>query len=149
MQDFFKVLLLSMAPVSELRGAIPLGVGLGFSPIEASLISVFGNAIIVPILYFILKPLFKFLKGFKAIRRFVESYENRAAKKLDNYRKYRFFGLVLLVAIPIPTTGVYTGVVASHVMGMRAKTSISANILGVFISGTIVFLITSGFIHIF
>ncbi len=149
MQDFFKVLLLSITPVSELRGAIPYGVALGFSPLEASLIAVLGNAFIVPILYFLLKPFFKFLKSFKAIKGFVEKYENRAASKLDNYRKYRFLGLVLLVGIPLPTTGVYTGVVASHVMGMRAVTSIAANIIGVILSGTIVFLLTSGVIHIF
>ncbi len=149
MADIFKVLLLSIAPVSELRGAIPYGVSLGFSPLQASLIAVFGNALIVPILYFILQPVFRFLKSFKAIRSFVESYENRAASKLENYRKYRFLGLILLVGIPFPTTGVYTGVVASHVMGMRAVSSITANIIGVIISGTIVFFITTGAIHFF
>ncbi len=149
MEDILKVILLSIAPVSELRGAIPYGVSLGFSPLQASLISVLGNALIVPVLYFVLKPLFKFLKGFKAIRKFVEKYENRAASKLDNYRKYRFLGLVILVGIPFPTTGVYTGVVASHVMGMRAASSIGANILGVIISGTIVFLLTTGAITLF
>ncbi len=148
MENIFKVLFLSVAPISELRGAIPYGVSLGFTPLEASLISVFGNAFVVPFLYFILKPLFTFLKSFHSIRTFVEKYENRAASKLNNYRKYRFLGIILLVGIPLPTTGVYTGVVASHVLGMRAKTSITANIIGVLMSGTIVFILTAGAIHI-
>ncbi len=149
MEDIFKVLFLSIAPISELRGAIPYGVSLGFTPLEASLVSVFGNSFIVPFLYFLLRPLFDFLKSFHSIRKFVEKYENRAASKLDNYKKYKFLGIILLVGIPLPTTGVYTGVVASHVLGMRAKTSITANIIGVLMSGTIVYFITAGAIHIF
>ncbi len=149
MQDFLKVFFVSMTPVSELRGAIPLGIRLGFSPLESSLISILGNSLIVPILFYLIKPLFNFLKSFKAIRGFIEKYENRAVNKLEHYRKYRYFALILLVGIPLPSTGVYTGVVASLVMGMRARTSISANIIGVIISGTIVFLLSTGIIHIF
>ncbi len=149
MNDISKVLILSITPVSELRGAIPYGVKLGFSPIEATIIAILGNALIVPILYYVLKPIFKFLKNFKYIKGYIESYEERAGHKLEAYKKYKFWGLVLLVGIPIPTTGVYTGVVASHVLGLKSKLSITANIIGVLISGTIVFLLTTGIIHIF
>lgn len=149
MSDFWKVFILSMLPVSELRGSIPLGVNLGFTPLEATLISAAGNALIVPILLLIMQPIFKYLKGFKWLKDLVEKYENRAAGKLKNFRKYRFFGIVILVGIPMPTTGVYTGVLASQLLGMRPKAALAANILGVMISATLVFLITTGVLHFF
>ncbi len=144
--EFFKIFILSMTPVSELRGAIPYGVKLGYSPELSTLISVCGNMLVIPILILIIKPLFSYLKTFKHLKNWVCKYEDRAANKLDHYRKYRFLGLVLLVGIPIPSTGVYTGVVASQVLHMNVKTAVIANIIGVMMSGTIVYLITKGFI---
>ncbi len=149
MNNIIKVLILSMLPISELRGAIPYGVSLGFSPLKASIISIFGNAIIVPILFFLLKPVFEYLKKIDSIKNFIHSYEKRAGSKLAKYEKYKFWGIVLLVGVPLPTTGVYTGIVASHVVGMDAKKSILANIIGVCISGTIMFILTSGVLRLF
>lgn len=149
MDRFISVFVLSMMPISELRGAIPLGIKLGYSPLEATIISAVGNILIIPFLLLITKPLFVYLKSFKGVKKFVEKYENRAAKKLNHYRKFRFIGLILLVGIPIPTTGVYTGVVASQVLNMNTKTALIANIIGVLMSATIVFLLTTGIIHFF
>ncbi len=146
--DFLKVFLLAMTPVSELRGAIPYGLKLGLSLETATLISVCGNMIIIPLLFFITKPLFTYLKSFKFLRKFVNSYEERAVNKMGNYRKYRFLGLVLLVGIPIPTTGVYTGIVAAQMMQLKAKTAILANVIGVIMSGTIVYLLSKGILVI-
>ncbi len=143
----FHILILAMTPVSELRGAIPYGVINGLPLIEVALIAVLGNMLIVPVLLLITEPLFTYLKTFSKLRHWVEKYENRAARKVANYRKYRFLGLVLLVGIPIPTTGVYTGVIASRVLNMNFKTALFANWLGVMMSGTIVTLITAGIIH--
>ncbi len=137
-------LVLAMLPVSELRGAIPYAVAQGIPLLEAAFIAILGNALIVPLLLLVTEPLFTYLKTFNAFRHWVEKYEDRAARKMQNYRKYRFFGLVLLVGIPIPTTGVYTGVVASRVFNMRFRTALFANLLGVLMSGAIVTLITAG-----
>ncbi len=141
------VFILAATPVSELRGAIPYGVAQGLPLIEVTLIAVLGNLIVVPILLLIVEPLFRYLKTFSKLRHWVEKYENRAAGKVANYRKYRFIGLVLLVGIPLPTTGVYTGVVASRVLNMRFRTALLANLLGVLMSATIVALITAGILH--
>ncbi len=146
-EQILHILFLAMAPISELRGAIPYGVAHGLPLIEVAFIAMFGNMIIVPFLLLITEPLFTYLKTFSKLRHWVEKYENRAARKVENYRKYRFFGLVLLVGIPIPTTGVYTGVVASRVFNMNFKTALFANWIGVLMSGTIVTLITAGILH--
>ncbi len=139
---------LSMLPISELRGAIPYGVRFGLSLWQAGFFALLGNIFVIPILLAVTDPLFKYLKTFKHLRQFVENYEDRAARKMENYRKYRFWGLVLLVGIPIPTTGVYTGVVASRVLGMSYRAAFFANLIGVLMSGLIVTLLTAGVIHL-
>lgn len=148
MSAFLKVFLLSMTPISELRGSIPLGVKLGLSPFESTLISILGNIMIIPVLLLIMQPIFKYLKSLKFLKGWIEKYENRAARKVKNYRKYRFFGILILVGIPLPTTGVYTGVLASQFLNMRSKAAFAANALGVVMSGTIVFLLTTGVLHL-
>ena len=125
------VLIMSMAPISELRGAIPLGISLGMTAEEATLISVFGNAIIVPILLLIIRPLFNRFRRIKQFTSFVERFESRAANKIKSYRKFRLFGLYVLVAIPLPTTGVYTGCVAAIVMNIKFKNALIAIVAGV------------------
>ncbi len=141
------IIVLAAAPVSELRGAIPYGVSQGLPLIEVALLAILGNMLVVPILLLIIEPLFTYLKTIKRLRSWVEKYENRAVRKVANYRKYRFWGLVLLVGIPLPTTGVYTGVVAARMLNMRFKTALMANWLGVLMSGTIVTLFTAGILH--
>jgi len=132
----------SMMPIAELRGAIPLGISLGMSPVDSALISVFGNLLIIPILMVILKPMFTYFKTIVRFREWINRFEDRAANKMKNYRKFRLIGLFLLVAIPIPTTGVYTGVVAANVLKIRFKNAWFAISLGVITAGIIVYLLS-------
>lgn len=143
------VFIMSIAPISELRGAIPLGISLGMTPEEATIISVFGNAIIVPVLLLIVKPLFDKFRTVRLFTSFVEKFESRAANKIKNYRKYRLFGLYILVAIPLPTTGVYTGCVAATVMNIKFKNALIAIVAGVFTSGFIVYNLSTHAVRIF
>lgn len=138
------VLLMAMTPISELRGAIPLGVSLGLSPLNSTIISIIGNGAIVPVLLVILDPILNYFKGLRIFKSTVEKIESRAAKKIKNYRKYRLLGLFILVAIPFPTTGVYTGCVAANIMKINFKNALFAIISGVVVAGIIVFLLTSG-----
>ena len=141
------VLLMSMMPVVELRGAIPLGVGLGMTPFNAAVIAVIGNSIIVPILLLIITPLFNHFKKLSALRGFVNRYEERAAKKIHKYRQYRLLGLFLLVAIPLPMTGAYTGCVAAVLTKVSFKKASMAIIAGVITAGFIVYIL-SYYFHI-
>lgn len=136
------VFIISMMPIVELRGAIPLGVGLGMDPLKAALIAVLGNSLIVPILLLIVNPLFAHFKKLEAIRGFVNRYEERAAKKVHKYRQYRLLGLFLLVAIPLPMTGAYTGCVAAVVTKVSFKKATFAIISGVISAGIIVYFLS-------
>lgn len=143
------VFLTAMTPISELRGAIPLGISLGMSPINSTVISLIGNLLIVPILLLILRPIFEYFKTIKQLRNWINRYEERAAHKVKNYRKFRLIGLFLLVAIPIPTTGVYTGVVAANMLKISFKNAWLAISAGVITAGLIVYLISLNMIHLF
>ena len=145
--DFIYVLFISMLPVIELRGAIPVGVALGMSVKYASVVSIIGNLIVIPILLLGIEWVFGHIKKFKMFRTTIEALESRAANKIHNYRGYRLIGLFLLVAIPLPGTGVYTGCLAARVMKMKNFNAWIATSLGVICSGLIVTLITSGVIQ--
>lgn len=133
---------MSMMPVVELRGAIPLGVSLGFSTLHSTVLAVIGNAVIVPILLVIIEPLFSHLKKLEQLRGFVERLEARAAGKVQHYRKYRLLGLFILVALPVPTTGVYTGCIAAVILRVRPRNAAAAIIAGVVAAGVLVFMVT-------
>lgn len=140
---YLYTLIMSMTPVSELRGAIPLGVSLGLSPAIATVISVFGNALVVPFLLLLIEPLFERLKTLSKLRNWIERYENRAMTKFHGYERFRFWGLLLFVAVPFPTTGAYTGCVVAVMLGMKFRSAWASITGGVIISGFIVFLLTS------
>lgn len=136
------VLIISMMPIVELRGAIPLGVGLGMDPGKAAMIAIAGNSLIVPILLLIINPLFTHFRKLTMLRGFVNKYEERAAKKIGHYREYRLIGLFLLVAIPLPMTGAYTGCVAAVITKVSFKKANMAIIAGVITAGFIVYLLS-------
>lgn len=136
------VFIISMMPIVELRGAIPLGVGLGMAPAKAALIAILGNSLIVPILLLIVDPLFNHFKKLTLLRGFVNRYEERAAKKIGHYREYRLIGLFLLVAIPLPMTGAYTGCVAAVLTKVSFKKASIAIVAGVMTAGFIVYLLS-------
>lgn len=140
------VFLTSMLPIIELRGAIPLGVALGLPIFRVSVISILGNLIIVPILLLGIEWFFGHIKRLMIFRSFIENYESRAADKIIRYREFRMLGLFLLVAIPFPGTGVYTGCLAARIMKMNLKNAWIATSMGVVISGVLVGFITSGII---
>ncbi|BEP30285.1 COG2426 family protein [Helicovermis profundi] len=143
--NYLYVIALSVMPISELRGAIPVGVGLGMTPLNATILSVIANMSIVPILLIITKPLFTYLRKYKFFGELIERFENRALKKVKNFKKYELLGLYVLVALPIPTTGAYTGIVAAGILNIKFKNALLAIVLGVLTAGIIVFTIVNGF----
>ncbi len=136
-------------PVSELRGAIPLGVTLGFTPLESLLLSLAGNLAVVPPVLWLIEPLFTYFKKLERLRGWVTRLEARAAGKLKHYREYRLLGLFLLVAIPLPGTGAYTGCLAARILKIGMLNAWAAISLGVVAAGILVFLMTAGVVHLF
>lgn len=141
-------ILLAVLPISEVRGAIPYALANGLGMPWSLLLPFLANASIVPILYLIVRPLFRYFREhFGRVGRWVDRFENRAAKKFRKYRKFTLIGLFLFVAIPLPTTGVYTGVVAAVVTQTPARIGVLSIVAGTFVASVITYLVSAGFIH--
>ena len=142
--------LVSMVPVIELRGAIPIGVGLGLSPLAALGISILGNMVPVPFIILFIRKIFQWMRGhMPRLERLVSRMEEKADKHKDLVTRWEFWGLLILVAIPLPGTGAWTGALVAALMDLRLKKSFPAIFTGVVIAGLIVTGITYGFVNIF
>ncbi len=147
--EFLMTILVSMLPVVELRGGIPFGVSMGLSLPMAVTASVIGNMLPVPFLVLFTRKVFEWLRQhIPKLDRFICALENRAKSKMAVVKKYRFWGLLILVAIPLPGTGAWTGALVAAVMNLRMKKSMPAIFCGVLVAAAIVTLVTLGVIHI-
>jgi uncharacterized membrane protein len=143
-----KVFLLAAAPVSELRGAIPLGIIKDMHWLKTYLLAVAGNLVpVVPLLLF-LEPVSKRLQRFKLMSRFFEWLYGRTRRRAEIVQKYEALGLSLFVAIPLPITGAWTGCVAASIFRIRFRYAFPAIICGVLLAGVVVTLLSLGVIQI-
>lgn len=141
----FMTFLISMVPVIELRGAIPIGVAHGLNFWVAIAVSIVGNLVPVPFIIIFIRKIFAWLRTKSAwLNNLVTRLENRALKKSDTVRRYTFWGLFLFVAIPLPGTGAWTGALIAAMLDMRVKNAFPAIALGVFTAGVIVAFVTYG-----
>ena len=138
----------AMVPVLELRGAIPFGMAMGLSPWLAYLVSVVGNMIPVPFVMLLVRTIFQWLRRWDWWGRKIEWLEDRAHLKGRMVRKYRLLGLVLLVAIPLPGTGAWTGALVATLLNIRMRTALPCILLGVLIAGVITLAVTCGVVHL-
>lgn len=125
-----RVLIISTLPVIEARGAIPYAISMGMNPLYAALLCIGGSMIPVPFLLFFLKPFFSSLRNISFIRKLEKWLIKRTERKAKNIKKYSIFGLVLFVAVPLPSTGVWTGAAASALFNLRTKHAFFAILLG-------------------
>lgn len=139
------VILTAAAPISELRGAIPLAIfGFGFSAWKAFLLSVFGNLLpIIPVLFFL--PIFSNWLSNKSdsFKQFFTWLFNRTKTKHNkHFEIWKELALLVFVAIPLPLTGAWSGVLAAYVFGVPFWRAVLMIGLGVIISGVIVVLLS-------
>ena len=136
---------MAMVPVVELRGAIHYGVVAGLSVPAAFMIAVIGNLTPIPVLVLFTRKVFTWLRSISGgLDRFVSKLEAKAEKNKEVVLRYEFWGLVLLVAIPLPGTGAWTGALVAAMMDMQLKRAMPAITLGVLIAGIIVTTLTYG-----
>lgn len=138
-------LVISMVPVIELRGAIPIAVGNGLDWRIAIPLAIIGNLIPVPFIIIFIKRIFAWMrKVSKRLDRIVTKIENRAQKKMGTVQKYAFWGLFIFVAIPLPGTGAWTGALIAAMLDMRLKRAFPSIALGVLAAGIIVAFVSYG-----
>jgi len=138
--------LVSMLPISELRGGLPLGMSLGISPLKAYLISVIGNVTpVLPLLYG-LKYLSKIAKRYRWSGKIFIMVEKSVRRKRKIVYRYGIIGIMVLVAVPLPVTGAWTGTFLSFLLSIPVKQSFPAIFAGVCLAGVIVLFATIGII---
>lgn len=147
---YAQVFLVSMIPVLELRAAIPLGVASGLPLWSVIIVAVIGNMLPVPFILLFLKKIFVLLRKYSKLgARVVTWLEERAAKKGEKLYRSVVVGLFLLVAIPLPGTGAWTGALVARVFDIRARVAVPAIAAGVAAAAVITSLITYGVTALF
>ena len=134
-------LLITILPISELRGGIPLGIlKYELDPLFIFCIAVIANALIFFPVFFALRLFYdKLLSRIPLFERYLDNLRKRGEPKVE---KYGFWGLFLFVAIPLPITGAYTGTILAWLLGMDWRKAFPAVGLGVIVAGVVVLLIT-------
>ena len=141
-----KTLVTAMMPILEIRGAIPVGVASGLDPWLAFAVGFVGNMLPIPILILLTRKIIEWLKKHNMLVKLTAWLENKGSKGAQKVQKYSFWGLFILVAIPLPGTGAWTGALVASLLGMRLKRALPAIAMGVAVAGLIVLLVTYGVI---
>lgn len=137
--------LISMVPIIELRGALPIATAHGLDWRIAIPVAILGNLIPIPFIIIFIKRIFAWIrKVFPKLNSFVDRLENRAKEKSDIIEKGVFWGLFLFVAIPLPGTGAWTGALIAAMLDMKLKRAFPAIVLGVMTAGIIVAFVSYG-----
>ena len=139
------VLIMSMIPVVELRGAIPMGLALGLTPLYSTILSFIGAMVPVPFILFGIRPVFDYLRKTKLFRGLVERLTTRSLNKHgDQIQRYGAIALIVFVGIPLPGTGVWSGSLIAALLDVRFKWAFPAILVGNLIAGIIVMLLSTG-----
>lgn len=142
------ILLLSILPISEIRGSMIYAfaefAGEPIKLVTAYLLSVFGNFLPVPFIMLAFRPLVKWLKTTKLFGRLATWLENRTTKKANQLSTVSAIALMVFVAIPLPTTGAWTGAMIASLLDIRFKYALPAILAGIIISGLIMSLLLAG-----
>lgn len=142
------VLLITVLPISELRGGIPLGIlGYGLDPLFVFFLTIIANALMFFPIFFGLRLFYsRILSRTPLFDKYLDSVRRRGKPKVD---KYGFWGLLFFVAIPLPITGVYTATALAWLLEMDWRRACPPIVTGVAIAGTIVLLGTLGIVEVF
>lgn len=132
------VFIISLFPILELRGGLIAAKLLDMDLLRAFVICYIGNMLPVPFILLFIRRIFKVLKNRRFWKRIIEKLEIRSARKSETVKKYRGWGLLLFVAIPLPGTGGWTGALVAALADMRVRDATLIIAIGVLIAGLIV-----------
>lgn len=150
MNRYLQVFILSMIPVIEQRGSIPLGFVYGMEPWTIFLLAMAGSLLPAPFILLLFHRIYAILVKIPFFHRLVDLIDHKIAKNKGNVEKRKELGLILFVAIPLPTTGVWTGSAVAAFLGLDFKKSMLCILAGAFLSATVITLISMavpGFFH--
>jgi uncharacterized membrane protein len=143
-----KVILTSMVPILEMKVGIPVGVGLGLPIWYATLLSIFGTCLQIPFNLFLIRGLTWLAERLSLANRFLLWSRARSEKHRDMINRWGTFGVAILVGIPIPGTGLWTGTVAGSLIGLNLWRITAGLVVGTIMAGVIVGLAVAGVVSL-
>ena len=136
--------LASLLPIIECRGGMIIAKGFEIPFIKAFLLCYLGNMLPLPFIILFIKKIFAFMKKHNILTGFIEKLEGKTAKNQDKVMKYKQWGLLLFIAIPLPGTGGWTGSLFAALLNIDFKKALPIVALGVFIADVIMSVLTYG-----
>lgn len=143
------VFIISLFPVLELRGGLIAASLMEIEWWRAFIFCFLGNMLPMPFILLFIRKIFQLMKKCGPLKKIVDKLEEKAHKHSDKVEKYGFWGLFILVAIPLPGTGGWTGALVAALMDLRMKKALPAIALGVFAAGVIVGTLSYGLVGLF
>ena len=142
-EEILEVLLIAASPIAELRVAIPVAIIVfDFPWYYALLLAIIGNLLPVPFILLFLEAATRLLSKVALFKRFLDWLFERTRRRGRIIERYKFIGLMLFVAVPLPFTGAWTGSLAAVLFGMSFKHAFFSIFIGVVIAGVIVTCLT-------
>ena len=138
------IFVISLMPILELRGGMIAARLLEVPFSKAFSICFIGNMLPIPFILLFIEKIFEWLRRFKFFEKIIVRLEAKTDRNKDKVLRYKSWGLLLFVAIPLPGTGGWTGALMAALLGIDFKRSLPIIALGVFIAGLIMSLITYG-----
>lgn len=140
--EYLKIMILSMVPIIELRGAIPIGMALKLNPIGVYLSSVIGSTLVAIPLVLAYRHVVKFFKEKNMFLFLLRRVDNKIETSMKKMKAASFIGIILFVGIPLPTTGTWTAAAIASILRMRLIEALSGIFIGNILSGLIVSLLS-------
>ena len=141
---WLEVFVISMIPIIELRGAIPFGMLIKhMSPLTTFALAWIGNMIPAPFILLFIPAIIQWMRGISFLKPLGDWIYNKGMSKTEQIAKYKFWGLTIFIAIPLPGTGVWTGCLAGALLGMDFKRGMISAALGAAIAGCVITMLCS------
>ena len=148
LKKYLMIFLVSMVPLIELRGAVPIVVGMNLPLLPSYIICILGNMLPVPIIFFFARKVLEWGADKPVIGKFftfcLEKGHKGGQKLQEKAGRGLFVALLLFVGIPLPGTGAWTGTLAASLLDMDFKSSVIAVMCGVVLAGVIMGLLSMG-----
>lgn len=140
----FIAFIVSLLPVLELRGGLIAAKLMEIDFFKAFIICYVGNMLPMPFILLFIRKIFNLLKKISCVERVIDKLEARSVRKAEKVEKYRLWGLLLFVAIPLPGTGAWTGALIADLFDIRIKHALPVIAVGVLIAGIIISALSYG-----
>ena len=139
------IFLISLMPILELRGGmLAASCLLNLNPYTSLLVCIIANIIPIPLILWFITPVFDYFKKKKFLKGFANWCEKHAQKNFGKIDALKYYGLFIFVAVPLPTTGAWTGCLIASLLGLDKKKSMFAAIAGVVAAGLIMLVVSYG-----